>query len=271
MSPLWRDEVGALITPRRAVFARIERGLRPKRVAESRVPVDGGQVANWEPALEVMREHLSRPGWGNANLRVVVADTWIRYLIVPDESRLTNDAERVTHARHLLSQAYGDMEEWTLTLCDHSAAQGRLATALPTPLLAGLIDAAAAAGSRLISAQPRLVAAYNQAASRLTAASCWFVVVDDGSLAAAHVTPRGWDRVHAIRIGSDWSTELRRLRMFGRMVGGQGNDEKVFVDAPVWLRPAANDGRDDLEWLELDAPVDRSTAAQLAWVQANTI
>jgi hypothetical protein len=253
------------------VFARIERGLRPKRVAESRATVDGGYVANWEPALEVMREHLARPDWRNANLRVVVADNWIRYLIVPDDNRLTNDAERMMHARHLLSQAYGDMEEWTLTLCNSCAAQGRLATAIPTALLTALVDEAAAAGGRLISAQPRLVAAYNQSAARLAAASCWFVAVDDGSLAAAHVTPRGWDRVHAIRIGSDWSTELRRLRMFGRMIDGQGNDEKVFVDAPTWLRPAANDGDDGLEWLALDAPADRSTTAQLAWLQATTI
>lgn len=270
MSPLWRDEIGVLITPRRLVCARLSRGLRPKRVAESRALVDGGHFANWEPALAALRAQLAQPGWTNSNLRLVVSDLWVRYLIVPWEPGLKDDAERGIHARHLLSQAYGDMDDWTVTLSDAFAAQGRLATAIPTGLLSGVVNEAAAAGSRVISAQPRLIAAYNQAAARLPAHACWFVAVDDGSLAAAFVTPQGWDRVHAIRIGADWSTELRRLRLFGRMVGGHGNDARVFVDAPVWLRPAANEGDDGLEWLEPDDVPDRSTSAQLAWLQANS-
>jgi hypothetical protein len=147
----------------------------------------------------------------------------------------------------------------------------RVATAIPTTLLSSLASEFAASGSRVVSTQPRLIAAFNQAAPRLPQAACWFVAVDDGSLAAAHATPQGWDRVHAIRIGSDWNTELKRLRLFGRMVGGHENEERVFVDAPAWLRPAANDGDDRLEWLEVIDPPDQSTAAQLAWLQAQTV
>lgn len=271
MSPLWRDEIGVLITPRRLVFARMGRGLQPRRMVEARAQVDGGRFANWEPALAVLREQLGQPAWTNANVRVVVADQWVRYMIVPWEPDLKDEAERVIHARHLLAQAYGDMEDWTLTLSEAAAMQCRVATAIPTALLSSLASEFAASGSRVVSTQPRLIAAFNQAAPRLPQAACWFVAVDDGSLAAAHATPQGWDRVHAIRIGSDWNTELKRLRLFGRMVGGHENEERVFVDAPAWLRPAANDGDDGLEWLEVNDPPDRSTAAQLAWLQAQTV
>lgn len=271
MSPLWRDEIGLLITPRRLVFARIARGIRPRRVAEARASVDGGHFSNWEPALAVLREQLARPGWSGANVRIVVADPWVRYMIVPPEQGLENEAERVAHARHLLSQAFGDMSEWTLTLSDEFPAQGRVASAIPTALLSGLTQEVAASGSRVISAQPRLIAAFNQAAMRLPTAACWFVAVDDGSLAAAHVTPLGWDRVHTIRIGTDWNAELKRLRLFGRIVGGQDNEEKVFVDAPVWLRAPTSAEDDSLVWLEEGDPSGRSTAAQLAWLQAHTV
>jgi hypothetical protein len=138
-------------------------------------------------------------------------------------------------------------------------------------LLAALIAEIAASGSRLVSTQPQLIASFNQAAVRLPQAGCWFVSVDEGSLAAAHVTPHGWDRVHAIRIGADWSAELRRLRLFGRIAGGHGHEERVFVHAPVWLRPAANDVDDGLDWLEESSPADGSTASQLAWLQAHTV
>jgi len=260
-----------LITPRRLVFARIGRGLRPRRVAEARVQVEGGHFANWEPALVVLREQLAQPGWSNANVRLVVADQWVRYMIVPWEPDLKDDTERLAHARHLLAQAYGDMEDWALTLSDAAAMRNRVATAMPTSLLTALVGDFAATGSRVVSVQPRLIAAFNQAAQRLPLAACWFVAVDDGSLAAAHATPQGWDRVHAIRIGSDWNTELKRLRLFGRIVGGHGNEERVFVDAPAWLRPAANDGDDGLEWLEGSDQPDRSTSAQLAWLQAQSV
>lgn len=270
MSPLWRDEIGVLMTPRRLVFARMGRGLRPQRVGEARAEVAGGNFASWEAALAVLREQLAQPGWKNANVRIVVADSWVRYIIVPWDAGLQGEGERTTHALHLLTQAYGDMEDWSLTLSESPAMQSRVASAIPTSLLSALSDEILVSNSRLVSVQPRLIAAFNQAAPRLPRTQCWFVAVDEGSLSAAHITAQGWDRVHGIRIGSDWNTELNRLRLFGRLVGGNDIEERVFVDAPVWLRPAANDSVDGLEWLETNEPADRTTAAQLAWLQAHS-
>jgi hypothetical protein len=190
-------------------------------------------------------------------------------MVVPWVADLAGDAERLTHAHHLLSQAYGDMNDWTLTLSDSMPGRAQVASAMPSALLAGLMTEATASGSRLVSAQPQLITAFNSAAPRLPHAGCWFVSVDDGSLCAAHVMANGWDRVHAVRIGNDWSAELRRLRLFGRIATESQREERVFVHAPVWMRPAANESEDGLEWLQESAPADTGTVSQLTWLQAH--
>ena len=40
MSPLWRDEVGLYLSPRRVVLTRMKRGIRPVHAAERNVVVE---------------------------------------------------------------------------------------------------------------------------------------------------------------------------------------------------------------------------------------
>jgi hypothetical protein len=268
VSLLWRDEIGVLFGPRRLVLARVSRGIRPKRTASAFCEVRDGHFATWEPALAALREQLALPEWRDANVRIIVADQWVRYMVVPWLPELTDEAECLAHARELLSSAYGEMADWVVCLGDGLPGRPRVATAMPGALLAGLLSEAQAAGSRVISVQPQLLTAFNSSAPRLPRDSFWFVCVSDGSLAAAHITGGGWQRVHTLRIGSEWSAELRRLRLFGQIAGGNQH-EKVFVHAPVWLRPAANEGDDGLEWLNEDSPIDSSTISQVAWLQAH--
>jgi hypothetical protein len=271
VSPLWRDEIGILLAPRRLVLARVSRGLRPRRLGSVFCNVPTGHIASWEPALIALRAQLAEPDWRNANVRVIVADHWVRYMVVPWVPDLNDETERITHARHLLSQAYGEMDDWILTLGDAAPGKPVIATALPGALLTGLMADVDASGNHLISTQPHLAAAFNAAAPRLPRAPFWFVSVNEGSLAAAHVTADGWDRVHAVRIGNDWNAELRRLRLFGRFASGNQSEEHVFVHAPVWLRPAANEHEDGLQWLNEDSPSDNTTVSQLTWLQAHNV
>ena len=174
----------------------------------------------------MLREQLAQPGWTNANVRVVVADQWVRYMIVPWEPGLNDDAERMAHARHLLAQAYGDMEDWTLT-------SERCACGAEPPgdwRYPRVCSRDWSVNSRRVAAasfRPSHVSSRRSTRRRRDCrqAACWFVAVDDGSLAAAHVTPQGWDRVHAIRIGNDWNTELQAaaiVRADGRRTRERG-------------------------------------------------
>lgn len=256
MSPRWRDEVALHLAPRRLVLLRAPRGLRAAGQQRDSVEVEDGHFANWTATLRCLRTQLSQPGWRNANVRVVMSDHWTRYAVVPWNAELEGAHERLAHARLLLQQVYGDIvDEWTVVLSEAVPPRAAVASAVSSQLLTELNEVLTGAGLRLLSLQPHLIAAYNAWRSRLPRQGGWLVCVDEGVLAAAQVGIQGWEQVHVVRIGSDWSAELHRLRAFGRLVHGAG-DQRVFVDAPAWLRGVAATGIDSVEWL--DQPRSRS-------------
>src|SRR5207302_10560663 len=89
------------------------------------------------------------------------------------------------------------------------------------------------------SLQPQLVAAYEAWRPCLPQSNAWFVSVEQGSLAAARLGRYGWERVHGVRIGSDWMRELKRLQTFRRLASNSPQEGQVFVDAPHASRPVA--------------------------------
>lgn len=254
MSPLWRDEIAVLLAPRRLALTRMRRGLRPRCVASAQLPVDDGQVTDWRPALAALSRQLLEPAWGDANLRVVLANHWARYAIVPWANDVASDEERLSHARICLAGIYGNAADpWRISLSEAAPGEARVACAIPGDLLDELHAQLSVANCRLASVQPQLIASFNGWRPRLPESAGWFVNIDEGSLAAARLTAGGWDRVYSARIGSDWSVELQRLRTFGRLASQDAGSGRVFVVAPAWLRKLAPAHAVGIEWLEAGA------------------
>jgi len=251
VSPQWRDEVGIFLGPRRIVLNRMRRGLRPVCVAERTVAVEGGGFNGWQPALAVLAAELADSRWRNANTRVIIANHWARFTIVPWSADLADDAERLAHGRLLLQEVFGDaVNGWTVALGETVTGRPQLACAIPAELPAELGDILQTAGLRTISLQPHLVVSFNRWRHRMPPAGGWLVVIDDGTLAAVRLNRDRWEEVHCVRIGTDWSAELRRLQTFGRLAGGHPDSSRVLVEAPFWLRRIAVDTSESLEWLE---------------------
>jgi hypothetical protein len=254
VSPLWRDEVGAFVGPGKLVLSRMRRGLRGACVARHFVPLPESHAGDWSQARLTLARELADPKWRDAHVRVVIADAWVRYALVPASEALASDGERLQHARFVLAQLYGEpMEEWDVALSEAGAAGNHVAAAMPKALVAE-VRSLRSGSMRVTAIQPQLVAAFNAWSWRMPATGGWFVTIEQGSLSAAHFTARGWDRVHSVRIGREWSAELRRLRTFGRLALGTATDECVFVDAPLWLRRIAGADGDGLVWLEDQQP-----------------
>jgi hypothetical protein len=255
VSPLWRDEVGIYLAQRRVCLVRIRRGIRPTLAAEAS-QVDPQAAAGWEGALALLDRHLIESTWSNARVRVVIADQWVRYSVVPWSDALGSANERMAYARELMSGVFGaEMSDWTVSLSEAPPGASRLASAIPTALLQSLRDSAARHGQGLASVQPQLIAAYNSWRHALpAAAAAWFVTVEEGSLAALRMCGEGIDRVHAVRIGLDWARELKRLQTFGRLASASPTDGRVYVDLPAALRALRPEGSADLEWLDEPNP-----------------
>lgn len=243
------------LAQRRVCLVRIKRGIRPTLAAEA-VHGDPQAAAGWAGALALLEGQLAGGAWSDSRARIVLADQWVRYAVVPWSDALSSNAERSGHARELMSGIFGaEMSEWTVSLSDAPPGSSRLASAIPTALLQALRESALRHGQELASVQPQLIAAYNAWRHRLPAdTAAWFVTVEEGSLAALRLCAEGIDRVHAVRIGLDWARELKRLRTFGRLASASPSDGRVYVDLPAALRELRPETSADLEWLDDSIP-----------------
>jgi hypothetical protein len=264
VSPLWRDEVGLFIGPRKLVFARMQRGIRPKCVAEQGISIEAANCGDWQPALDAIRRQLNSDLWRNANARIVISDHWTRYAVLPWSAELSGETERMTHARLVLSDTYGDIaDEWTVSLSENVPSVATVISAIPTRLLDDLRAVLDEGKLRMISLQPQLIVAYNSWRDKMPDGAAWFACVDEESLAALHHTNGRCDRVRSVRISDDWTVEIRRIQTMGRLAQGRPAEGRVYVDAPIWLRETADERNTALEWLD-DDPVPRNIADKVS-------
>lgn len=250
MSPLWRDELAIYLAPRKLALLR-RRGRRVVAATELALAIPPGAGADPAPVLSCLADVLADRTWHRAAARVVVADhPWARCAVVAPPAARLDAAGRLAHARWVLSDAYGDaVAGWDVALSDEPPGRPAVASAIPATLRAGLEEALAPARVALASLQPQLVAAFNAWRRLLPADDAWFVRVDEGALAAIHLSGGGWDRIHLARLGPDWQVELERLQAVARVTSAAGATGRTFVDAPAWMRRAAA-LRPGIEWLE---------------------
>ena len=263
MSPLWRDEVAVYVATRKLALVRRARGLRPRVVAATEVAVPAGAAGDVGAMCARLADVLGESTWQAAAARVVVSDPWVRYGIVPWPGARLDAAGRLTHARYVLGDTYGDaVSEWAISLADCPPGRSYVACAMPGALQRSLEETLAPARLELRSLQPQLVVAFNAWRHRLPPEGGWFVSVDDGSLSALHLCRGAWDRVHMARLSDDWCAELARLQAFARLTQAAGEAGQMLVDAPAWMRRGVAPGQ-GIEWLE-DGPGGEAQAHELA-------
>jgi hypothetical protein len=231
----------------------MRRGLRPACVASKALAITASATNDWGRTLAAVGDELRKEQWRCANARVVIADQWARYAVVPWSAALANDEERLAHGRLILQDIYGDeMTDWTFASSDSSYRRAQVVCAIPMPLLAELQAVLAEAALRLLSLQPHLVTAFNRWRLRVPEAGGWFVTIDSGLLTAVRLAGKTWQEVHTVRFRTDWQDDLRRLLTLGRLAGGGGDGGSVLVDSSVRMRHIAAEKNAGLEWLEPD-------------------
>jgi len=251
VSRLWPDELGVYLAAHRLCLVRAKRGLKAAVVARHERAVEAADPGAWTSALSALDSVLSQSGWRGARVHMVFADQWARYAVIPWAQALTSRAERLELARQSLATIYGDVvSDWEVLLSDAAPPASCVACAAPAQLLAAVRATCARHTVKLASLQPQLIAAYDSWRHRLPNSNAWFVTLEQGTLAAVRIAQHGWDRVHTLRIDSDWPRELRRLQTFGRIASSHPEEGHVYVDAlRTWREIAGPAGR-DLFWLE---------------------
>lgn len=230
---LWFDHLRIGICADRLVWVRFARGLR-RRVVEKqeiRVTADVSGAA-WAPALATLKARLGDSVSGRTEYSVVLANRFVRYVIVPWHPALMRHAERLAHARHCFKETYGEIASgWDVTISGAGYGEPVLASAIDQLFLAGLRDAFE--GKRLRSVQPYLTAAYGQFRKTLAksgAGPAYFGVVDADDLSLLRLVNGSVKSVFNQRISSDWRVAMPGLLLQAAEDGEA--DRSVSVLAP---------------------------------------
>src|SRR6202049_5388477 len=83
-------------------------GAKPTHVADNELRFEGARNDSWTAPLEAFAAMLAHPPCAGTRTRVVIADHWARYAIVPWVAALNSAQERLSHGRQLLTSLYGE-------------------------------------------------------------------------------------------------------------------------------------------------------------------
>ncbi len=201
MSLLWRSKKQRI-------------GLCADRVLVSRkkvVPVQSVPDAEeWRGAVDALPEVLS--GLKGQEISLVVADSFVRYALLPWNAAVKNGEQWAAVARHRFATLHGaNAAGWDVKITETAPQGARLACAVDRGLIEALATAFVSSHVHLVSVQPFLVAAFNRIRTKVGTGSCWLVVEEPGRLTLAFIQRGLWMAVRTRRVDSRWRQSLPEI------------------------------------------------------------
>lgn len=129
---------------------------------------------------------------GRVDVTVVLSNHFVRYAVLPEQDGAATPEEELALARFHFTKIHGErVKGWEVRVSE------RLACAIDTALLEGIKKAfPEKSKAKLVSVQPRLMAAYNGARRRIPREGAWLVLAEGGRTCLARVAAKGWASVH---------------------------------------------------------------------------
>ncbi len=155
----------------------------------------------WGAMLEALKQLLAVDLGGARRARVLLADRFVRYCLVPREAGLARNDEIAAWARHAFRAEYGAVVDTWRVSVDIDAAGTSVAALIEPELLHGIEQVCASAGLRLASLAPHFGAAQAGLAARIRERDTWFAVLEAGHLAAALRADGTWRHFVTARLG----------------------------------------------------------------------
>jgi len=172
----WLDRLTLLVHPQRLILERQPwRGTASRQQVEVALPAAG--EADWQPALAASGALLKAHGQRGAALRIVIADHFVRYALLPWSEDVLGDRARQMMAQALLKNVLGDkVKELEIALDRPAFGNNGIAAGVDRRLLAGLRDTAKTQRLRLDRLQPHLIV--ELAARHKQLSDGWFACID---------------------------------------------------------------------------------------------
>jgi hypothetical protein len=153
----------------------------------------------WQASLATLERMLQADSGKRRarRIRLVLANEFVRYTLVPWKAERLTETEREQVARALLQQRYGERESrWQLSIEPQRFEKPALAAAVDADLMEAAQNLAVRLGFRLVSTIPALVVELNRHRRRLgRVAGGWLVDASDGRLASLAFVGNAWAQV----------------------------------------------------------------------------
>lgn len=243
MSLSLHSSVRVGLSPGKVAAVRFARALRAKVAAKHAVACADDGSAGWHDQSAAVRETLRSVGARRAAVTAIVSNRYVRYAALPWNDKVKGPREELAFARHCLGQIYGDdVDEMEIRVNPSRPGRARVACAIDRDLLSMLRQAAAAAGARLVSVQPHLMAAHNRWRERMNGTGDRFLLLGEGGAYACALIRRGHcDAVHSGTVSGSLANELPGILDRECIWSGVAERPPVLVHAPG-LEPLPDSG-----------------------------
>ena len=205
MSRLWRDQYCVALGLDRLAAMRRRKGLRTAvdlKRSEAFVPLPG--VPAWRGAADACGRFLSSPEVAAGDLKIVLSNHFVRYLVVPWSGQITTMQEFRNYAVAAFEDVYGDtVAGWEVSVSPEGHGAPRLAAAVDRALLDALREAASRSRLRLRSIQPYLMSAYNRIVRPLRDKNFVFMLIEADRVCLLTAENKTWRQVSAVTVSSD--------------------------------------------------------------------
>ncbi|MGH8740138.1 MAG: hypothetical protein ACREUN_04460 [Burkholderiales bacterium] len=201
MSLLWRNRAQRLGLCSDRLFLSKNRFIAVQPSADA---------AEWRAAVDALPEVLKE--FKQHEVSLVIADQFVRYVLLPWNEALRTGEQWMALARHRLSAIHGAAAAgWEVKLTETAPLGPRLACAVDRELIEALAEKFSAAQVRLASVQPFLVAGFNRIRAHVGNGSCWLVIEEPGRLTLAFIQRGVWVAIRSRRIDERWRDMLPEL------------------------------------------------------------
>lgn len=231
----WQDELRVMMQRNKLSMLRMKRRLGRPPLASTRLTLEvpaspAPHREFWQPAVAALYRHLQDPRWHGCRPRIVLANDFAHYAIVPWNATLADHKERNAFARHCFMQTYGDFSRhWDIRITPVSYGSAALASAVEAKLLQSLEEAFRHAGMPLRHIHPHLMMAVNLIRSQLKRkalpASFNLIMLENSRLIVALIEQGQWLSVQGYAAENDIEDQLQALLDREAIIAGVNNSQ----------------------------------------------
>jgi hypothetical protein len=234
---LWPEPVRVGLFPERVLALSAGAAWRRAAPARSQIRLSSARAQPEPEALlpqivaAVQALGLARVG----GVTLLLSNHFVRYQALAWSEALARPEDWLAFARHKFAKAHGvEAASWDIRVTPAAAGMPRVASAIKAGLHEGLRLGLEAAGLKLHSLQPALMAGVARVWPQVDEAlPSWLVSHEPGIVALGLLADQAWQSVRLRKVGDDWLEELPQLlAREAQLLGVTEPISTLLLDAP---------------------------------------